>query len=57
VAALITERFGAEVETTPTQKGGEFTVLVDGQRVIKKFLPFIKPSDEKVLIAVQAALS
>ncbi len=57
MAALITERFAAEVEITPTRKGGEFTVLVDGEQVVKKYLPFLKPSDEKVLHAVQAALS
>jgi hypothetical protein len=57
VAALITERFGVEVETTPSTKTGEITVSVDGARVLKKHLPFIKPGDAKVLKAVEAALA
>ena len=56
MAALITERFGVEVQTTPSTKTGEITVLVDGKRVVRKHLPFIKPGDAKVLKAVEAAL-
>ena len=57
MAALITERFGAEVVTTPSTKTGEITVFVEGKRVVKKHLPFLKPSDAKVLAAVGAALA
>lgn len=56
MAALITERFGVEVQTTPSTKPGEITVFVDGARVLKKHLPFIKPGDDKVLKAVGSAL-
>ncbi len=56
MAALITERFGTEVETTATRKTGEFSVWVSGERVVNKYLPFIKPSDQKVLRAMEAAL-
>ena len=56
MAALITKRFGVEVETTPSTKVGEITVFVDGKRVLKKHLPFLKPGDAKVLKAVEASL-
>lgn len=56
MAALITERHGLEVETIPSQRTGEFTVLVDGSVVLKKWLPFVRPGDEKVLAAVAGAL-
>ena len=57
MAALIREEHGVEVETTPSQKAGEFTVWVDGELAIKKRLPFLKIPDAKVLAAVAAKLS
>lgn len=57
MAALITERFGIEVITTPSTTAGEISVFVDGKRVVKKHLPFLKPRDAKVLAAVGAALA
>ena len=56
MAALITEKHGVEVQTTPSTKTGEITVFVDGKRVLKKYIPFVKPGEEKVLAAVGAAL-
>ena len=56
MAALITERFEAEVETTATRKKGEFSVWVAGKRVVNKYFPLIRPSDAKVLRAMESAL-
>ena len=56
MAALIKDRHDVDVETTPTQNTGEFAVWVDGARVVRKLLPFIRPRDSKVLGAVEAAL-
>lgn len=56
MAALVTERHGLEVETSASQRSGEFTVLVDGSVVLKKWLPFVRPGDEKILEAVAGAL-
>ena len=55
MAALIEAETGADVTTTATRRGGEFSVWVDGKRVLNKFLIF-KPKDEKVLASVRAVL-
>jgi len=57
VAAAIRERHATDVDTKATLRPGEFSVLVDGRRVISKMLPLIRPSDEKVLAAVARALA
>ena len=57
MAALITERHGLPVRTTPSPKAGEFTVLLDGRAVARKWLPFVRPGDEKILGAVAEALA
>jgi hypothetical protein len=55
VAGLIRERLGIDVVMTPSTRTGEFSVWVDGRRVINKLLPMIRPSDAKVLAAVELA--
>ena len=58
MAGLIREKHsGADVVTTATRRPGEFSVTVDGKRVISKLLPLLRPSDEKVLAAVERALA
>ncbi|MEM7244089.1 MAG: hypothetical protein AAF533_02030 [Acidobacteriota bacterium] len=56
MATLIKEKLGQDVTTTASKKAGEFSVWVDEKRVLNKFLVF-KPSDEKVLAAVEAAVA
>ena len=58
MAGLIREKHaGNDVVTTATSRPGEFSVWVDGKRVIQKLLPLLRPSDEKVLAAVERSLS
>ena len=56
MAGLIRERYDVEVLLTPTHRPGEFSVWVDGARVINKLIPLIRPSDAKVLAAVETAI-
>ena len=58
MAGLIREKHeGVDVVTTGTRRPGEFSVWVDGKRVVSKLLPLMRPSDEKVLGAVERALA
>jgi hypothetical protein len=57
VAGLIREQHAVDVVTTPTHRPGEFSVSVDGKRVVNKLLPLLRPSDEKILAAVARALA
>ncbi len=54
MADVLRKEPGVEVEVVDG-KGGELTVLVNGQVVAKKSLIFFKPSIEKVLKAVREA--
>lgn len=57
MAGLVREKHpGIDVVTTPTSRPGEFSVWVGGRRVIQKLLPLLRPSDEKVLAAVEGAM-
>jgi hypothetical protein len=55
VAALLESEFDATVTKTAVSSGGHFSVWVEGERIVNKFLIF-KPSDEKILTAVRTAV-
>lgn len=57
MAGLIKERYAIDPALTPGKRVGEFSVWVDGKRVINKLLPLLRPSDAKVLAAVEQALA